>query len=113
VAEKFLAALGESEGEKSTFGYVGSFLLKGDFFEVGLVGSAAAFAASLIAEKLGANKLEVDVADVAGGALGGAAMGFIIGGYYLQLPHVSLLYSNTVVIHLVLQALRERSLVQQ
>jgi hypothetical protein len=113
VAKKFLVAMGESEGEKSIGGYVGSFFLSGPFFEVGIAATLGAFAASTIAEQLGANKLVVDVSDVAGGALGGAAMGAIIGGKFLQLPHVPLLCSNTAVIYLVLQALWERSQVQQ
>ena len=108
MAEKFLAALGESEGEKSIVGRIGSFLLKGDFFEVGIAATLGASITSTIAEQLGANKLVVDVADVAGGALGGAVMGGMIGGKYRQLPHDQLLYSNTVYIYLVIQALQEQ-----
>jgi hypothetical protein len=108
VAEKFLVAVGESEGEKSIVGHVGSVLFEGPFFEVGIAATVGALVASTIAEQLGANKLVVDVADVAGGALGGAVMGGIIGGKYRQLPHDQLLYSNTVYIYLVIQALQEQ-----
>ena len=60
AAEKFLVALGESEGEKSIVGHVGSFILEGPFFEVGIAATVGAFVASTIAEQLGANKLEVE-----------------------------------------------------
>lgn len=106
MAEKFLVALGESEGEKSIVGHVGSFILEGPFFEVGIAATVGAFVASTIAEQLGANKLEVDLADLAGGALGGAAMGAILGGSTGNiLMSLSLLCCNTVYIYLVLQAL--------
>ena len=50
------------------------------FFAVTVVSSVGAFSFSKIAEFLGGNTVEVDVADVVGGTLGGVVAGAALGG---------------------------------
>jgi len=49
-------------------------------FAVTVVSSVGAFSFSKIAEFLGGNTVEVDVADVVGGTLGGVVAGAALGG---------------------------------
>jgi hypothetical protein len=80
LEKKFLIKLGEDMEYQTAFGRGISFFVEGGFFEISMAASISAWAASTIADKLGANKLVHDVADIAGGALGGAVMGARLGG---------------------------------
>lgn len=101
--DKFVIKLGESMEYKTAFGRGVSLIVEGGFFEISIAASISAWAASTIADKLCANKLVHEREAQWEAPLWAASLEVTTCDFLISL------FSNTAVIYLVLQALRERS----